>query len=98
MVAPTGVPATMDIKIPAAEVQTARIPEHIVTLRKLLNILIAETAGKTTKADISNDPTRFIATTITTAMTTAISKLYALALVPAALAKSSSNVTANILL
>ena len=40
--------------------------EHIVTLRKLLNTLIAESAGKTTSAEMSSEPTRFIARTITT--------------------------------
>ena len=98
IVAPTGVPATIDIKIPAADVHAASTPEHIVTLKKLLNILMAEIAGNTTRADISSQPTRFIATTITTAITTAMSKLYAPALVPVAFAKFSSNVTAKILL
>ena len=54
IVAPTGVPATIDIKIPAADVHAASTPEHIVTLKKLLNILMAEIAGNTTRADISS--------------------------------------------
>ena len=98
MVAPTGVPAAMDIIIPTKAHDTESIAEKIVTLLKLLNILIAERAGNTTSADIRSDPTNCMATTITTDMTTAIRRLYAPALVPVALEKPSSKVTANILL
>ena len=59
---------------------------------------IAESAGKITSAEISKDPTSFIASTIITAVITAISRLYVPALTPVARAKLSSKVTANILL
>ena len=61
-------------------------------------MLIADKAGKITRAEISSDPTRFIASTIITAIITAIKRLYLLVLVPVADAKFSSKVTANILL
>lgn len=47
----------------------------MVTLRKLLNIRMADSAGKITSAEISREPTRFIASTMMTATTTAISRL-----------------------
>ena len=72
--------------------------EHIVTDLKLLNTRIAESAGKMTSAEISSEPTRFIASTIITAITTASIRLYSEALTPVALAKSSSKVTENTLL
>ena len=59
---------------------------------------MADSAGKITSAEISSEPTRFIASTITTAMMMAISRLYRSAFVPTALAKFSSKVTAKILL
>ena len=59
---------------------------------------MADSAGKITSAEISSEPTRFIASTMTTATMTAISRLYRSAFVPTALAKSSSKVTAKILL
>ena len=98
IVAPTGVPATIDIKIPAADVHAASTPEHIDKQKKHLKILMAEIELNTTTEDISSEPKRFIATTITTAITTAMSKLSAAGLVPVAFAKFSSNVTAKILL
>lgn len=75
IVEPTGVPASIDISIPARAQIIDDIAEKIVTLLKLLKILIADNAGKITKADISNEPTRFIARTIITAITVAISRL-----------------------
>ena len=98
IVAPTGVPASMDISIPSAVQHTDSTAEHIVTARKFLYTCMADSAGKTTSAEISSEPTRFIASTMTTAVVMAISRLYASALVPTALAKFSSKVTAKILL
>ena len=60
--------------------------------------LIADSAGKITSAEISREPTKFIASTIITAVITAISRLYVPVLTPVARAKPSSKVTANILL
>ena len=75
IVEPTGVPVRMDISMPAREDTTDRIAESIVTCLKLRKILIADRAGKITSADMSNDPTRFIASTMITAMMTAIRRL-----------------------
>ncbi len=98
IVGPTGVPAAMEINKPEAAAKTEIIAELIVTDLKLLKTRIALSAGKIIKADINNEPTRFIAKTIMTAVIIAINKLYKLALTPVALAKFSSKVTANILL
>lgn len=98
IVAPTGVPAKIEIIIPKSEQTTANPAEHIVTALKLLNTRIADNAGKIIKADTNSEPTKFIATTITTAIIVAINTLYNSTLVPEACAKFSSNVTANILL
>ena len=59
---------------------------------------MADSAGKIIRADMSSEPTRFMANTITTAIVMAISKLYKSAFVPTAFAKFSSKVTAKILL
>ncbi len=96
-VAPTGVPAKMAANIPTNAQKTDNMAEHAVTERKLLNTRIADKAGNITSADIKSDPARFIASTMMTAMMTAISRLYAPVFIPPALAKSSSNVTAKIL-
>ena len=76
----------------------ARIQEIITTPRKLRIKRIAERAGNIMRAEISREPTSFIAITIITAVTVAIRILYAPVLTPTAVAKSSSKVTANIFL
>ena len=98
MVAPTGVLARMDRIIPKKAQNTERAAENMVTFRKLLNRRIDESAGNITNADMRREPTRFIASTMMTAIMTAIRRLYLFAFVPDALAKFSSKVTANILL
>lgn len=98
MVEPTGVPARIEINIPNVAQITENIAAQMVTLLKLLNIRIADTAGKITSAEINNEPTKFIARTIITAIIIASKKLYDVVFVPVALAKSSSKVMANILL
>lgn len=75
IVEPTGVPARIEIKIPNAEQNIEIIAEQTVTERKLLNICIDDKAGNIINAEINKEPTRFIANTITTAITTAINKL-----------------------
>ena len=85
------------MKMPVTAQRTEIIDALIITDKKLLKSLIAERAGKIINAEISNAPTRFIARTITIAVMTAISMLYAFVFVPVAEAKPSSNVTANIL-
>ena len=72
---PTGVPAKTDIKRPAVEHATEITAELMVTCRKLLKMRIEERAGKITSAEIKREPTRFIASTIITAIIMAITKL-----------------------
>ena len=76
MVEPTGVPTSIEIKIPAAAQMRDIITEQIITLLKLLKTRIAERAGKIISADMRSEPTKFIAMTIMTAMTTAMRRLY----------------------
>ena len=47
----------------------------MVTLLKLWNSRIAESAGKMTSAEMSSDPTKFMASTMMTATVIAISRL-----------------------
>ena len=76
MVGPTGVDANMDMSIPKSAQDTDKIADTIVTPLKLLHTLIAERAGKIMSAEIRSEPTRFIASTIITAVITAIKRLY----------------------
>ena len=75
IVLPTGVPARTAIKIPVIAHATEMIAEQIVTEKKLLKTRIAEIAGKITSAEIKSEPTRFIASTMITAMMMAIARL-----------------------
>ncbi len=75
MVEPTGVPARIEMMMPAAAQITERTAEKTVTPLKLPKSRIADSAGKMTRAEISREPTRFIARTMMTAITTAISRL-----------------------
>ena len=87
----------IEISIPDSAQITDTIAEQTVTDLKVLNTRIEDNAGKITNAEIKSEPTRFIASTITAAIITAIIRLNALTLVPVARAKFSSNVTANII-
>ena len=98
IVAPTGVPIRIAVNRPITVQTTEKMADTIVTFLKLLKSLIADKAGKTIKAEIRREPTRFIAKTMTTAMTMAIRRLCKPALTPTALEKPSSKVMANILL
>jgi hypothetical protein len=75
IVAPTGVEQTMEITSPIAEALTEMAAEAMTTCLKFLNTRIAEIAGKIISAAIRSEPTRRIASTITTAVTVAISRL-----------------------
>lgn len=75
MVLPTGVPVRIETSSPEIEQITETQAEQIVTDRKLLKIRIAERAGKITSAEISSEPTRFIARTMITAMIMASTRL-----------------------
>ena len=75
IVEPTGVDARMETIIPAAAQITDITAEQRMTALKLLNNRMAERAGKMMSAEISKEPTRFIARTITTAVIIAIKRL-----------------------
>ena len=75
IVEPTGVPATMDTSIPDSEQKTESTAAQMVTDKKERKTRIAASAGKMTSAEISSAPTSFIASTMITAMTTAMKKL-----------------------
>ena len=75
MVGPTGVEASIDATIPAREQSTEIIAAQMITPLKLLNMRIAERAGKIMSADIRREPTRFMARTMITAVITAIKRL-----------------------
>ena len=75
IVGPTGVPAIIEAMIPVAVQHTDKIAEQMVTDLNDLKMRIALNAGKMIKAEINKDPTRFIANTMMTAVTTAMTKL-----------------------
>ena len=75
IVAPTGVPIRIEAKSPITVQTTEKMADAMVTALKLLKSLMADKAGKTMRADMSKEPTSFIAKTMTTAMTTAMVKL-----------------------
>ena len=61
------------------------------------SVRVKDSAGKTTRAEIRSEPTRFMASTMITAIMTAMIRLYRSTRVPLARAKSSSNVMSKIL-
>ena len=71
MVGPIGAEISNAVIIPDIAQITDIISEETTTLLKLLNTRIEERAGKIISAEISSEPTRFIASTIITATTTA---------------------------
>ena len=75
IVEPTGVPAKIEIKIPRMEQTTDKTAAHIVTDLKVLKMRIADIAGNMTNAEMSNEPTRFIARTMIKAMMIAMIRL-----------------------
>ena len=97
IVDPTGVPPRMETRMPASAQNTDNIAEQTVTALKLLKILMANNAGKMTKAETSREPTRFMASTTITATTTAINRLYNL-LCSCRLCKVLVKVTANLII
>lgn len=82
--------------IPAAAHMIENITENIITDLKLLYKHIADNAGNMISAEISSDPTRFMARTIVIAVTIASKVLYSSVFTPEALENGSSNVIANI--
>ena len=70
----------------------------LIVIEKEIQCREYEHTGIPINAEISSEPTRLRASTITTAEIMAMAVLYALVFVPAAVAKLSSNVIANSLL
>ena len=75
IVEPTGVDARIDTSMPAAAQTTDITAEQRMTALKLLNSRMAESAGKIISAEMSSEPTRFIASTMTIAVIIAIRRL-----------------------
>ena len=75
ILAPAGVDQAKLAVIPAKKQTTARIAAKITTLKKLLKMRIAVSAGKTRRLEIITAPIRRIPTTIVSAVRTAISAL-----------------------
>ena len=75
IVEPTGVEKSMEAIMPIPAHITDITEEHIITLLKLLKTRIAEREGKIISADMSSEPTRFMASTIISAVITAMSRL-----------------------
>ena len=75
IVAPAGVDARMEMSIPTVAHITEITAEQIITFLKLLKTLIADIAGKIMRADVRSAPTRFIASTMITAVMIATSRL-----------------------
>ena len=67
----------IDMNMPARAQKTEKTADETVTALKLLNTLIDAMAGKMTRADMRSEPTRFMASTMMTAIITAIRRLYA---------------------
>ena len=68
-----GVENRMESRSPNMDPATDSTAEQIVTARKLRNSRMAERAGKIIRAEISSAPTSFMASTMTTPLTAAIS-------------------------
>ena len=98
IVEPTGVPATIETRMPDAAPKTETTHDKAVTPLKLFDTIIAEIGGKIIRADIKRVPTRFIARTMIIAITDAMTMFKSRVGVPQAKAKSGSNVIAKILL
>ena len=71
IVGPTGVEASMQMIVPTRAQEQEMEAEQIITLLKLLNIRMAERAGKVIKAEMRSAPTIFMAITIITPVTEA---------------------------
>ena len=98
IVAPTGVENSIEARIPTSAATTEITAEQIITPLKLFMACIAESAGNTINADVSNAPTMLMARTMMIAVIKAMIKLYISVLIPVALENVSSKVTAKILL
>jgi hypothetical protein len=97
MLAPVGADQIKDVTKPIKKQTIDSTADDIVTLRKLLNTRIDVNTGKIIKLEIIIAPISRIPITIVKAVSTAIMRLYLPEEIPLAVAKGSSNVSANIL-
>ena len=88
MVGPIGEESIRESNIPTHAHVTDMAAEQMTTFLKLQKILIAERAGNMISADINKEPTRFIASTMITAVIIAIKRLYREVFIPIVAAKS----------
>jgi len=93
--APVGVAYTYEMMTPVKKHSIETTAEQTVTLLNFLNIRIELRAGKIIRLEINNAPIMRIPSTMVRAVKKAISILYRPVFIPVALAKVSSNVTAN---
>ena len=70
--APGAVSRAIEINIPQRKQSTDIVPEHKITLLKLLQIRIEVIAGKIIRLDIKSEPIIIIPNTTVTAVSTAI--------------------------
>ena len=96
--APVGSERRNDTRIPTKKHITDNIAEQITTLLNVVQTLMAVSAGKIMRLEISIDPIIRIPTTIVNAVSIARSILHPETLIPDDFAKLSSNVEQNILL
>ena len=76
IVGPTGTRSKrIEAKIPIEAHKTERTAAQIVTPRKLLHSRMADRAGKIIRAEMSREPTKFMAKTMITAVMIATKKL-----------------------
>ena len=87
--APAGIEKAYEQSKPAVKFITARIAEHIVTLKKLLKTRIEVSAGKIIRLEINIAPIIFIPSTTVTAVKIEISVLYIPTFTPVAFEKWS---------
>ena len=95
ILAPVGADHIKEATSPIKKQITESIADEIVTLRKLLNTRIDVNTGKIIRLEIIIAPIKRIPTTIVKAVSNAIMRLYFDEDIPPAVAKGSSNVTAN---
>ena len=75
IVEPTGVDSRIEAIMPKPAQMTDITAEQIITERKLLKTRMAESDGKIISAEMSSEPTRFMARTMISAVMTALRRL-----------------------
>lgn len=93
--APDGVSNAYDSTIPSRKHTTDTTAAHTVTDRNVRHTRMAVSAGKMTRLEMSSAPIMRMPSTMVSAVSRAMSILYASVLTPVALENVSSNVTAK---